>query len=171
MVDSRVVWGFGVCLLLLIGGVYAVQSGLLYQLDPPDPDDYERVTVTAYDENGAELATVEARVADTDPKRYLGLSNTSDLAMGEGMLFVHEEAENHGYVMRDMAFPLDIVFVGADERVTTIHHAAVPEDSYEKTYRGRGKWVLEVPRGWVNRTGVEVGDRIAVPDAAHDVSG
>jgi len=170
MVDSRIVWGFGACLLLVLGGVYAVQSGLVYQLNPPDPDSYERVTVTAYDDNETALATVEVRVADTQPKRYLGLSNTSELAMGEGMLFVHEEVDSYGYVMREMAFPLDIVFVGADERVTTIHHAAVPEGSYEKTYRGRGKWILEVPRGWTNRTGVEVGDRIAIPESAHDAS-
>ncbi|WP_436929057.1 DUF192 domain-containing protein [Halosimplex halobium] len=171
MVDSRIVWGFGACLLVVVGGVYAVQSGLLYQLNPPDPDGYDRVTVTAYDENGTELATVEARVADTEPKRYLGLSNTTDLMTGEGMLFVHEEVDSYGYVMRDMAFPLDIVFLGADERVTTIHHAAIPEGSYEKTYRGRGKWVLEVPRGWANRTGVDAGDRIAIPESAHNVSG
>ncbi|QLH83365.1 DUF192 domain-containing protein [Halosimplex pelagicum] len=171
MVDGRIVWGFGICLLLLVGGVYAVQSGLLYQVNPPDADSYDRVTVTAYDGNGTELATVEARVADTRPKRIVGLSNTSELATGEGMLFVHDAEEEHGYVMREMAFPLDIVFVGADERVTTIHHAGVPEGSPETTYSGRGKWVLEVPRGWANRTGVEVGDRIAIPEAAHDASG
>ncbi|QPV63077.1 DUF192 domain-containing protein [Halosimplex litoreum] len=171
MVDSRIVWGFGVCLLVLLGGVYAVQSGLVYQINPPDPEGYDRVTVTAYDDDGTELATVEARVADTQAKRYLGLSNTSDLAMGEGMLFVHGEEDSYGYVMREMAFPLDIVFVGADERVTTIRHAGVPDGSPEQTYRGRGKWVLEVPRGWANRTGVEVGDRIAIPESAHDAGG
>ncbi|ELZ23613.1 hypothetical protein C475_15118 [Halosimplex carlsbadense 2-9-1] len=171
MVDSRVVWGLGVCLLVLVGGVYAVQSGLFYQLNPPDPDSYDRVTVTAYDENGTELVSVEAQVADTEPKRFLGLSNTSDLGADEGMLFVHGEEDSYGYVMREMAFPIDIVFVGADERVTTIHHAGVPEGSYENTYRGRGKWVLEVPRGWTNRTGVDVGDRIAIPQAARTASG
>jgi len=171
MVDRRIVWGVGVCLLVVLGGLFAVQSGLLYQLNPPDPEGYERVTVTASDENGTELATVEARVADTRPKRYLGLSNTSDLDTDEGMLFVHGEEDSYGYVMREMAFPLDIVFVGADERITTIHHASVPEGSPERTYRGRGKWVLEVPRGWANRTGVEVGGRIAFPESAHDASG
>ncbi|MFC7197289.1 DUF192 domain-containing protein [Halosimplex aquaticum] len=86
------------------------------------------------------------------------------------MLFVHPEADNYGYVMRDMAFPLDIVFVSADERVTAVHHAGVPEGSPEKTYSGRAKWVLEVPRGWANETGVDAGDRIAVPSAAHNAS-
>ena len=171
MVDRRIIWGMVFFLVLLVGGVYVVQSPLLYQVTGANPDGYDRVNVTAYSENGTELATVRVRVADTQEKRYLGLSNTSELAMGEGMLFVHESVGTHGYVMRDMAFPLDIVFIDADERVTTIHHAGVPEGSYEQTYSGRGKWVLEVPRGWANRTGVDEDDRIAIPAAARNASG
>jgi uncharacterized membrane protein (UPF0127 family) len=87
------------------------------------------------------------------------------------MLFVHGSEGNYGYVMRDMAFPLDIVFVGADEQVTAIQHAGVPEGSPEETYRARAKWVLEVPRGWANETGVDAGDRIAIPTAVRNASG
>ena len=59
----------------------------------------------------------------------------------------------------------------SSERVTTIHHASVPENGDDRTYAGRGKWVLEVPRGWINRTGLEAGDRVAVPPAANDTRG
>lgn len=170
MVDSRRVWGFVVVFLLLVGAVYAVLTGPFYLFTDPSPGEYDRVTVTASDENGSELASVRVRVADTQDKRFLGLSNTSELSMGEGMLFVHPAVGDHGYVMRDMAFPLDIVFIGADERVTEIRHAGVPEGDYEQTYEGRGKWVLEVPRGWANETGVDVGDRIAIPESAQTVS-
>jgi uncharacterized membrane protein (UPF0127 family) len=156
---------------LTVVAALVVQSGLIYTVVQPSPDGYERVTLTTYDENGTRLATVEARVADTRDKRYLGLSATDDLPMGEGMLFVHERDESHSYVMRNMSFALDIVFVGADERVTTIHHAPVPEGSYDRSYTGRGKWVLEVPRGWTNETGLDAGDRVAIPTSAHNVSG
>jgi uncharacterized membrane protein (UPF0127 family) len=156
-----------VVVLAAVAAVVA-QSGLIYAVSSPSPDGYERVNVTAYDDDCGELATVEARVADTRDKRYLGLSNTSELAMGEGMLFVHPSEGRHSYVMREMSFPLDIIFINASERVTTIHHAPVPEGEYERTYSGRGKWVLEVPRGWSNRTGLAVGDRIAIPPAAND---
>ena len=170
MVDRRTVWGFTIVFLLLVGGVYAVLTGPFYLFSDPSPGEYERVTVTASEQNGSELATVDVRVADTQEKRYLGLSNTAELSMGEGMLFVHPAVGTHGYVMRDMAFPLDIVFIGADERVTEIHHAGVPEGDYDQTYEGRGKWVLEVPRGWANETGVEAGDRIEIPESAHTES-
>jgi hypothetical protein len=129
--------------------------------------DYERTTVTVVDDDdGATLATVEVRVADTYRKRYTGLSDTDSLGPDEGMLFVHEEAGAHAYVMREMAFPLDIVFVATDGTVTRVHHAPLPPEGTPESeltrYRGRGKYVLEVPYGYTNRTGIEAGDRIRV---------
>jgi len=147
------------------------QSGLLYSVFPPSPDGYERVTVTTHDANGTELATVEVRVADTRAKRYVGLSNTSELAAGEGMLFVHPREGRHSYVMRGMSFPLDIVFVAANGTVTRVHHAPVPDGQSGRTYSGRARWVLEVPRGWTNDTGLDPGDRVDVPERARDAGG
>ena len=123
---------------------------------------YETTTVEAVDgDTGGTLATVEVRVADTPPKRYVGLSATADLAADEGMLFVHDDPGEYGYVMRDMSFAIDIVFVAADGEVTRIH-GAEPESRPLTTYRGEGQYVLEVPLGWSDRHGVEPGDRITV---------
>ena len=128
-------------------------------------DGYDRTTVTFVDENGTELATVRVRIADTLMKRYTGLSNTESLDSGEGMLFVHDSEGEHAYVMRDMDFPLDVIFVDASGTVTTVHHAPLPSgDGALKRYRGRGKYVVEVPMGYTNETGIEVGDRMVVGD-------
>jgi uncharacterized membrane protein (UPF0127 family) len=66
--------------------------------------------------------------------------------------------------MRDMAFPLDMVFVDADGTITAIHHAPVESDGDLTQYSGRAKYVLEVPMGYTNRTGVDVGDRMRIED-------
>jgi len=121
-------------------------------------DGYERTTVTASDANGTELATVEVRVADTAAKRYTGLSDTDSLAPDEGMWFVHPEEGRQAYVMRGMSFPLDIVFVDANGTVTRVVHADV--EGTDAPYEARAKYVLEVERGWANRTGLEAGDRV-----------
>ncbi len=141
-------------------------------LSPPTPDDtdaYNRTTVTIEDTNGTTLGTVDVRIADTQAKRYVGLSNTSSLHMGEGMLFVHQRERALTYVMRDMDFPLDIIFVRADGRISRIHHAPVPEEipGGNGSFEGTGRYVLEVPRGWTNETGVSVGDRVVIPDRQH----
>ncbi|MFT4948902.1 MAG: uncharacterized membrane protein (UPF0127 family) [Natronomonas sp.] len=123
---------------------------------------YERLTVVASDPNGTELATVDVRVADTSDKRYTGLSATDSLAPDEGMLFVHPQESQQSYVMRGMSFPLDIVFVGANGTVTRVYHADV--GGTDAPYQARARYVLEVNRGWTNRTGVTVGDRIRIPE-------
>ncbi|MFW5999906.1 MAG: DUF192 domain-containing protein, partial [Halorubrum sp.] len=90
-------------LVLLAGiGVAATNPALLIT-------GYDTVTVEAVDgDTGETLATVEARVADGPLKQYVGLSATEDLDDGEGMLFVHGDSAERAYVMRDMAFALDI---------------------------------------------------------------
>jgi len=124
--------------------------------------DYDTATVTVVDGNGTQVATVDAWVADSFGKRYTGLSETEALEAGQGMLFVHASESNHAYVMRDMDFPLDMVFIAADGTITTIHHAPLESDGDLTQYSGRSKYVLEVPMGYTNETGVEVGDRVQI---------
>ena len=149
-----------VVLLVLL----AVAVGALAYDDLRDAGDPDRATVTVRDEDGTVLGTVEVRVADTARERYVGLSETASLGPDQGMLFVHESVGNYSYVMRDMAFPIDIVFVGPDRTITAIHHAEVEERPLTR-YTGRARWVLEVPSGWTTEHGVAVGDRVDIEPA------
>ncbi|MFB6121441.1 MAG: DUF192 domain-containing protein [Halobacteriaceae archaeon] len=129
-------------------------------------DAYGSATVTVVGENGTELGVVDTRIADTRSERITGLSDTDSLPKNTGMLFVHVRAGEQAYVMRDMDFPLDIVFVGANHTITAIHEAPLPPPGTDEAnltrYRGTAKWVLEVNRGWTDRNGVTVGDRVAI---------
>lgn len=145
--------GASVALALLLAAAIAVNPSLLIA-------GYDTATAEAVDgETGESLATVEARVADGLAKRYVGLSETDDLSDDEGMLFVHDETGEHAYVMRDMAFALDIVFLAPNGTVTAIREAEPGSRPYTR-YRGTGKYVLEVSRGWSERNGVDPGDRL-----------
>jgi uncharacterized membrane protein (UPF0127 family) len=150
--------------VLAVGAVaVATNPGLL------PTGEYDRTTVTAVDEEtDEELATVRVRIADTQQKRYTGLSDTESLGENEGMLFVHDAEGEYAYVMREMAFPLDIVFVDAEGTVTRIHHAELPDEGTSgddlTRYPGRGRYVLEVPYGYTDDRGIEVGDRLRIPE-------
>lgn len=130
-------------------------------------DSVTPATTVAVRESGAgeALGTVEVRIAATATQRFVGLSKTASLGPDEGMLFVHESEETHTYVMRNMSFPIDIIFVAENGTITTIHHAPTPPEGeeYSERYPGYGKYVLEVNRGWTNRTGVGVGDQVELP--------
>jgi len=146
-----------VVLLVLGLGVWLVFAPPLALVDPGE---YDRTTVTVYDADGEKRATVDARVADTRAKRRVGLSRTDSLANDTGMLFVHPNTGTHTYVMRNMSFPLDIVFVAPNGTITEIHHAPVDGGPYD----GRGKYVLELRRGWTTETGVGIGGRVEIPE-------
>jgi len=173
-------------LAVAIVGFLVFQSGLW--VDVVGTSDYEEGTVTVRDGTGTEtatpcpsptgtavvacdeggrLATVQVRIAATFDQRYTGLSDTESLGPDEGMLFVHDGESTHTYVMRDMAFPLDIIFIAENGTITTIHHAPTPPEggSYSAEYPGQGRYVLEVNRGWTDRTGVTVGDTVELPDS------
>jgi len=153
---------------VVVAGVGALLLLGLYALYPPlplvDAGEYDRTTVTLVDENGDELAAVDVRIADSREKRRIGLSRTDTLDNGSGMLFVHDEPGGYSYVMRNMSFGLDIIFVDAEGTVTEIHDAPEPDGEYEQSYPGYGKYVLEVPRGFSAAVGLSVGDRVAIPD-------
>ena len=106
---------------------------------------------------------MEGAVADTFEKRYLGLSDTEVLTEDRGMLFVQDGPGEYTYVMREMSFGIDIVFVDPNGTITTIHEAPAPgpdEDGNSQEYSGTGQYVLEVNEGWTAERGVEVGDEV-----------
>ncbi|MFC7131733.1 MULTISPECIES: DUF192 domain-containing protein [Salinibaculum] len=162
--------------VLVVAGLLAVLAVVAILAVPPiqfvNPGPYENTSVTVVDENGTALATVDVRVADTTAKRRVGLRRTETLSDGEGMLFVHASDGEKPYIMPpSMSFPLDIVFVAPDGTIRAIRHAAVPADDTTLEYPGRGKYVLEVPRGYTNRTGIAAGDTVEIPAAYAEPAG
>ncbi|WP_226481004.1 DUF192 domain-containing protein [Natrinema amylolyticum] len=159
------VWkGLLVIAVLSVAGVVLVQAGLVSVPWGPD-EGAVRVFNDGADGDRDPKTAVDVAVADDPAERYTGLSDHDSLESGDGMLFVHGEEQELTYVMREMDFDIDIIFIGADREITQIHHARAPEpgeDGEELRYSGRGKWVLEVPRGYANETGIEVGDEVEI---------
>lgn len=118
--------------------------------------------VTFRTESGETLGEVRAMVADSYNERYTGLSDTDSLGPNEGMVFVYPAEGDRTYVMRDMDFPLDMIFVGSDGRITAIYHAPVEGDSDLTRYSARAKWVIEVNEGWTTEHDVSEGDLVRV---------
>lgn len=174
------VWkGLLVVVALSIVGVVLVQAGVVSAPWGPDSgevrvfDDEDGESAAEADNGTANesdgdrepKAVVDVEIADDRSERYTGLSNHDSLESGNGMLFIHGDESDLTYVMREMDFDIDIIFIDADGEITTIHHARAPgpgEDGNDLEYSGRGQYVLEVPRGDANETGIEVGDEVEI---------
>lgn len=129
----------------------------------PASDPADRIEVWLSAPNGTRLTTVEAQIAASPDARRIGLRETDTLADGEGMLFVHGSDSTWTYSTTGLTFPLDIVFAGSAGDIRTIYHAPIPDGVGDDAYAGKGRYILQVPRGYTNRTGVGVGDCLAVP--------
>ncbi len=70
--------------------------------------------------------TVDAEVADTPPQRESGLMNRTGLAPNAGMLFVFSHPELQSIWMKNMRFPLDVVFITQDQRVLQVYSRVPP---------------------------------------------
>jgi uncharacterized protein len=101
-------------------------------------------------------------VADTSQARTLGLSNRASLAADHGMLFVFPGAPKpQCFWMRDMSFPLDIIWAGANKQVVHIEQNVNP-DTYPQSFcpSEPAQYVIELNAGTAASAGIRVGQTL-----------
>lgn len=98
-------------------------------------------------------------VAATDAARAKGLGGRTSLGEGEGMLFVFPVDGDWGFWMKDMRFPIDILWLSSQKEVVYIAPSVSPE-TYPSVFHADkpARYVLEVPAGWTEAHKVGVGD-------------
>ncbi|MEZ0208944.1 MAG: DUF192 domain-containing protein [Candidatus Paceibacterota bacterium] len=113
---------------------------------------------------------IVAEVASTPASRELGLSGRSGLKEGKGMLFVFEHSGRYGFWMKDMNFPIDIIWINEDGVVVHIERGATPESYSDfnppKTFVNTpdAKYVLEIASGASDTYGIYLGTKVQIED-------
>lgn len=104
---------------------------------------------------------VRVELANTPEARVNGLSGRESLPREQGMLFVFEESEKYPIWMRNMNFPLDVLWIDANGTIVDIWKDAHPS-SYPFIYEPheRARFILEVNAGFVEIYNVEIGDSV-----------
>lgn len=103
----------------------------------------------------------EAEIADTDEKRTLGLSGREDLPKDSGLLFIFPNPDYHPFWMKDMNFPIDILWIDENWTIVNITENVQPE-SYPQTFQPQipAKYVLEINAGLSRELNIKRGDKI-----------
>lgn len=106
--------------------------------------------------------TVE--IARTPEARAQGLSGRSEIEEVEGLLFVFDETHRHSMWMKDMRFPIDIIWISEDLKVVGIERA-VPPDSYPKKFFAPvpARYAVETVDRFAETFGISVGDKVRLP--------
>ncbi len=85
------------------------------------------------------------------------------LAGNGGMLFIFDNPGAHGIWMKNMRFPLDIIWIGADDKIIDIKTNALPclnSDCEVLFPKSLAKYVLEVNAGFAGKNKIRIGDEV-----------
>ncbi len=97
-------------------------------------------------------------VVSEDSDRQRGLSGRKTLAKTDAMLFVFDHDSKWGIWMKDMQFPIDIIWLDQDKKVVHVKQNADPNnypESYVPTKKAR--YVAEFSAGTIKDKQIYVG--------------
>ena len=105
---------------------------------------------------------VKAEIADDLIKRTKGLMFRKGLGEKEGMLFVFDEENYHGFWMMNMSIPIDMIWINKEKKVVDITKNAQPCGLICSSYIPKEKvmYVLEVNANFTERHNVKIGSQL-----------
>lgn len=109
---------------------------------------------------------IKVEIARTPTSHYQGLSNRKGLCPNCGMFFIFPIAGERTFVMRDMLFPIDIIWIN-NEKIIKIEKNLQPADPmFPEGYSSDSpvNFVLEVSGGFCQENNIKVGDKIKYLD-------
>jgi uncharacterized membrane protein (UPF0127 family) len=144
--------------LIVAVGIYVFESG-----HPAVPDSTAAGVLNSRSTIVVNGTTLRVELATTTVAREQGLSGRASLAADEGMLFVFPTDGVYRFWMKEMNFPLDIIWISFSGEVVYIEPSLAPStypDSYGATTPAR--YVLEVNAGFAVSHALHIGDRVTL---------
>lgn len=105
-------------------------------------------------------------VARSEKEKQIGLSKTEQMDENQGMLFMFDTPEYHSFWMKDMKFPIDIIYINGDKVVTVIENAKPPSETggnleiYQPT--DKSDRVLEISAGLAKKYNIKKGTSVKI---------
>ena len=101
-------------------------------------------------------------IADSPVEREQGLSGRPSLPRDEGLLFLFGQPDRQAFWMKDMLFPIDILWFDVEGRLAYAAESVSPS-TYPDTFSPDvpSLYVLEVPAGFVKEKNIKIGDLLS----------
>lgn len=125
-------------------------------------------TIPPYEKEFATLFVnkieLQVEVADTKEKRSKGLSGRKQLKENRGMLFVFDTPEIYYFWMKNMLFPIDILWISETGEILGTEESFAP-DSYPLTVAPDTpiKYALEINTNFIKKHNIKNGDFVNLP--------
>ncbi len=106
--------------------------------------------------------TLKVAIAYTEKEKSQGLSGSAPLGPTEGMLFVFDNDEIPSFWMKDMSYPLDMIWIDSTLHVSEITKN-IPPESYPAQFTPSHpiRFMLEAPAGFSDMHAIGVGTAVS----------
>jgi len=106
--------------------------------------------------------TVHTQTALTNLQRQRGLSGRECIGSDQAMLFIFDKPGYYPFWMKDMKFPIDMVWLSAAKQVVTVVQAVSPS-SYPESFVSSqpAKYVIELASGQSQKLGFITGAQVS----------
>ena len=111
-------------------------------------------------QSGAGDIRFQLEIADTPETRRKGLMFRENLERYKGMFIDYKRSVNAGIWMKNVSFPLDIIFVDKNGKIESIASRAVPNSTETIKSVGKVRGVLEIKGGTTEKFGIKPGDYV-----------
>lgn len=155
---NKIIAIFGVILVLFIAFIF-------YQFSTKSTPAGKTAGSSKVTINGT---TFTVEVAKTPEQQQAGLSNRKSLAQNSGMLFIFNKPDYYNFWMKDMKFPLDMLFINGTTVMTVYENVPPPANAAENENppviapSGPIDKVLEINAGMVKKYGIKAGDTVEI---------
>ncbi len=135
------------------GSNFSLPDYLFLDPETPSPPRYFSLSVAS--------KSLEVEYADTLRKQLKGLSGRKSLDKNSGLFYKFAEPDLHYFWMKDMNFPIDIMWISSEGKVIEIKKNLSPSTFPDKfTSKEKAQYVLEASAGFADRNGIGVGSSV-----------
>ncbi len=137
---SKLIFG----IVLFIIGAWVILFGITRTMGPTATVNHHQISV---------------EVLETAEEKRQGLSGRESLGSDSGLLFVYDAPGQYNFWMKDMHFPIDIIWIADDYRVIDITKYLHPDTFPDEFTSSRpAQYVLEVNAGYSGELDIRIGD-------------
>lgn len=155
---KKLVFAYLLLIAIVIGIAVLVKGDITKQLQ-------EKVTPSYAEMGGKRFSLL---LAKTDKEKVAGLSNTNSLRQDQGMLFIFSQKGYYPFWMRNMKFPLDIIFIDTNTIVDIFQNLPPASTSSDLSKipvfrpKKQANFVLEVTAGIAKKNNIKIGDKVSL---------
>ena len=151
-------------IIILTITFFFIKYNLIFEITPKEELENEAINNQEINQVVINNKIIKIEIADDPEEWRRGLSYRENLCDNCGMLFVYPDKKVRSFWMKDMNFPIDIIWID-DNEIVKIDKDLKPEGKFPKNHYSSDNpvdYVLEVNANYTEKNNINVNDRVEI---------